>query len=83
MSSPALPIMMVGRARSDMISDYIAAVERGEYSTPFIRFMEAEHRLASVDDVYGSGHLPDSIAAMSVLHSIAKTSNVEAMVVSF
>jgi len=74
MNSSARPIMMVGRARSDMISDYIAAVERGEYSAPFIRFMEAEHRLASVDDVYGSGHLPDSIAAMSVLHSMAKVS---------
>lgn len=60
------PIVMVGRARSDMLSEYINGVERGEIVAPFIDFMEAEHRLASVDDVYGSGHLPDTIAAGSL-----------------
>jgi hypothetical protein len=57
------PFIMVGRARSDLLSEYISAIERDEILSPHIRFMEAEHRLASVDDVYGSGHLPDSIAA--------------------
>ena len=65
-SRAARPIMMVGRARSDMLSNYIAAVERKEVVSPHIDFMEAGHRLASVDDVYGTGHLPDDIAAMAL-----------------
>jgi len=56
-------VNMVGRARQDLLSNYIAAIEADDVRAPFIRFMEAEHRLASVDHVYGSKHLPDSIAA--------------------
>jgi hypothetical protein len=67
----AVPVMMVGRTRADMLSDYIGAVERGEYASPYIKFMESEHRLADVQAVYGAGHLPDSIAAMSLLHAVA------------
>lgn len=59
----ATSVIMVGRPRSDLLSEYIAGVERKEIVSPFIKFMEAEHRYASVDDVYGSGHLPDTIAA--------------------
>lgn len=63
MRSEAMGIIMAGRARSDMLSGYIASIERGEIVAPFIRWMEKEHHLASVDDVYGSGHLPDTISA--------------------
>lgn len=55
--------VMVGRARSDLLSEYIAAIERCEIESPQIDFFESEHKYASVDDVFGSGHLPDSIAA--------------------
>jgi hypothetical protein len=68
------PVMMVGRARSDLISEYIKAIEHGEIFSPYIRFMESEHRLASVDDVYRAGtafHLPDSIAAMALAYRAA------------
>lgn len=66
LNKPARPVMMVGRARSDLLSNYIGACERGEVVAPVIAFMESEHRLASVDDIYGKGHLPDSIAAMAL-----------------
>jgi len=56
-------VIMAGRARQDLISNYIAAIERDEIEAPFIKWAEKEHRLASVDDIYGSGHLPDTIAA--------------------
>lgn len=76
MSVDAQPVQMVGRARADLLSEYIAAIERGEIEAPFIDFMESEHRLASVEDVYGGGHsahLPDSIAAMAVAyHALGK-----------
>ena len=58
--------VMVGRARSDLLSEYIAAVERCEIESPQIDFLESEHKYASVDDVFGRGHLPDSIAAMAL-----------------
>ena len=59
----ATAVMMVGRDRSDLLSEYIGAIERGEILAARIDFMYNEHKYASVDDVYGSGHLPDSIAA--------------------
>lgn len=69
MKSSSNHVMMVGRDRSDLLSNYIAAVERGEIAAPHIEYLEAEHRLASVDDVYGSGHLPDTISAMALAWS--------------
>ena len=68
--------LMVGRARSILLSRYISAVERGEIESPDITFMHNEHKLASVDDVYGSGHLPDSIAAMALLWEAADASQI-------
>ncbi|MFA5714399.1 MAG: hypothetical protein WC998_01490 [Candidatus Paceibacterota bacterium] len=65
---PSNGIIMVGRERTDLLSNYINAVERQEIISPFIQFMETEHRLASVDDVYGSGHLPDTISAMALAY---------------
>jgi hypothetical protein len=70
LDAKADPVLMVGRQRSDLLSNYIAAVERGEYVAPMIRFMEAEHRLAGVEDVYGPKHLPDTIAAGALEHHV-------------
>jgi len=66
LSTSVKDVIMVGARRSDMLTEYIAAIERGDFVCPHIDFMEAEHRLASVDDVFRSGtsfHLPDSISA--------------------
>ena len=63
LSVAATSFTMVGRARADLLSNYIKAIENGEYKSPMITFMHNEHKYASVDDIYGSGHLPDSIAA--------------------
>lgn len=56
-------IMMVGRDRSDLLSDYITAIEREDIICPMITSMYNEHLFASVDDVYGERHLPDTISA--------------------
>ncbi len=66
--------VMVGRARSDMLTEYIAGIENGEVISPMIQLMEAEHRLASNDDVWGDGHLPDTISAGSLAYRAAKLS---------
>lgn len=63
----ATALLMAGRKRAEILSDYIATVERGEIVAPFIVHAEAEHRLASraifqADDE----HLPDTIAAGAI-----------------
>lgn len=70
---PAQGVMMVGRPRNDMLSECIAAIERGEIVSPFIRHVDGSLRYASVDDVFGAGHLPDTLAALSLAWLAAKT----------
>lgn len=58
--------IMSGQARADLLSEYIAAIERREIKYPFIRWCYNEHKYASREDVYAGGsvhHLPDSISA--------------------
>lgn len=64
-------VVMVGNRRRELFSNYIAAMEDGTFIAPRIKWMYSEHRYASVDDLYGSGHPPDSIAAASLAYDAA------------
>jgi hypothetical protein len=66
-------LTLAGRTRTELIAEYIAALEHGEIEAPIIRYAYDEHRLCSVNDLYGSGHLPDSICAMALAYRAAKT----------
>jgi hypothetical protein len=72
---PAKGVVMAGRDRADLISNYIGAIERGKIEAPFIAHMEAEHRLAS-RAIYQAGdeHLPDTIAAGALAWRASSTS---------
>jgi hypothetical protein len=59
----AEPFMMVGRDRADVLSEYIAAIERNEFEAPRIAFPYGEHKFASPDVVYGGEHPPDTLVA--------------------
>jgi hypothetical protein len=59
----AEPVMLVGRTRADLFSEYINVIESGGLVSPDIRFMHQEHQYCSVDDLYGRGHPPDSFVA--------------------
>lgn len=70
----AKPVILVGRARADMLNQYIVAVEGGgededdairepQIVAPRIAHAYGEHKFASNDDLFGDGHLPDSICA--------------------
>jgi hypothetical protein len=48
LTTQARSFVMVGRARSDLLSNYISAVERGDVVSPDIEFMRNEHKYASV-----------------------------------
>jgi hypothetical protein len=60
---PAEGVILAGRTRADLFSDYISTIERGGIVAPDIRFMHDEHKFATVDDIYGDGHPPDSFVA--------------------
>ncbi len=63
LTTEAEGVKLVGRARADLLSDYIKAIENGEIEAPRIEHGYGEHKYATLNDVYGSGHLPDSICA--------------------
>lgn len=62
-------VTMAGRYRSDIITEYVNAVEKGLLIAPRIASMYDEHRFVTPDDLYNlssSAHLPDTVA-MGVL----------------
>lgn len=64
-------VMLVGRERQDVFSEFVAAIERGEIASPFFELMEGEYRYCSVDDLYGSGHPPDTFVAGALAYRAA------------
>jgi hypothetical protein len=75
--SDAEGVVMTGRDRDSLFTDYILAIEKGEIEAPFITFMEGEHKYATVDDLYGSGHAPDSIVAGAMAYKASKNSGIK------
>ena len=71
MESDADGLILVGRRRADVFSEYINGIENDEIRAPVIDFMESEHKYASVDDIYGSGHPPDSFVAGALAYRAA------------
>ena len=63
LTTDAEGVKLVGRARADLLSDYVKAIENGELEAPRIDHTYGEHKYATIGDLYGSGHLPDSICA--------------------
>jgi hypothetical protein len=59
-------VLLVGRTRSDLLSNYVNLVEKGGIVAPLITYPYTEHLYASVSDLYGSGHLPDSICSLAL-----------------
>lgn len=56
-------LQLRGRVRSDMLSEYVKAIESHDIRAPRIEFMYAEHKYATLNDLYGTGHLPDNLCA--------------------
>ena len=59
-------VTMVGRDRVDLFRNYIAAIERHEIVGPRIDVCYTEHLYCGEDDLFGSGHPPDTVVAMAV-----------------
>lgn len=57
------PVVMAGRTRETIFNDYIAAIEDEQVLGPRIEYAYGEHKYVTWDDLYGSGHPPDSFVA--------------------
>src|SRR5262249_53987280 len=75
-------LVMAGRARADLCSEGVKAIEHGEIVSPFIAALEAQVRYCTVDDLYGAGHPPDGFVALALAYCAAKTRPVEVSNVS-
>lgn len=69
--------LMVGKARADLLTEYVHAVEHGEIVCPddgskATQIAKKEHKFATFDDLYGAGHLPDTIAAGALAYRAAR-----------
>ena len=67
-TAPILDVDMVGQRRRDLFIDDVAAIERHEITAPRVDPFYSEHRLCRVDDVFGSGHPPDTVVAMALAY---------------
>lgn len=67
----AEPVVLTGQTRSDVFSQYIAAIENGSIISPKIRHCEQEHRYCTNDDLRGVGHPPDSFVAGAMAYRAA------------
>jgi hypothetical protein len=69
-------VVMTGKDRDQLFTDYILAIEKGEIECPFITFMESEHKYCTVGDLYGAGHPPDTIVAGAMAYRASKEGGV-------
>ena len=65
-------VTMVGRARIDLFRNYIGAIERHEIVCPRIDVFYTEHLYCGEDDLFGSGHPPDTVVAMALAYHAFK-----------
>ena len=66
-------VTLVGRDRVDLFRNYIAAIERDEIVCPRIDVFYTEHLYCGEDDLFGSGHPPDTVVAMALAYHAFKT----------
>lgn len=82
----AEPFDMVGRQRSELLSEYIKAVENGDLEWPrddtntALQAAYSEHKYATREDIYkgskdgtGTHHLPDTVSAGALAWRAANT----------
>jgi Terminase large subunit, T4likevirus-type, N-terminal len=68
--------IMVGKPRTQMLTDYITKFENGLYRFPSGTPMYTEHKYCSTADIWAPGkwdsHLPDTVAAAALCHRAAE-----------
>ena len=57
-------VTLVGRVRTDLFRNYIGAIERHEIVCPRIDAFYTEHLYCGEDNLFGSGHPPDTVVVL-------------------
>lgn len=72
----AIKFVMAGRKRTEMLVDYISAVEQGKYRLPANTPSFDAHKATTVEEIYAPGkwnsHLADDVAAFAIGHLAAE-----------
>lgn len=64
-------ILLNGQIRRDIFTNYVKAIEAGEVVWPFFALAHREHLYCSYDDLYGSGHPPDTVVSGALAYHAA------------
>lgn len=72
LTQAAQGVNLQGATRVEIFSDYMLAVEQGRLAAPYIEYAYKEHKWCTRDDLFGSGHPPDSVVAMALAWRAAK-----------
>ena len=70
-NAPVESVQEVGRARTETLNAWVNAIERGAVKAPRIWTMFEEHKRVKIDDLYGSGHMPDTFQAGALAYRAA------------
>ena len=66
-------VTLVGRVRTDLFRHDIGAIERHEIVCPRIDACSPEHRYCGEDDLFGSGHSPETLVALALAYHVFQT----------
>lgn len=81
LTRPATAFILVGRDRQDLFSEYISAIERGEFVSPLIESLESEHKFCTTKDLFEpSGHPPDGVVAGALAYRATRGKELVAVV---
>ena len=61
-------VTLVGRVRTDLFRNDIGAIERHEIVCPRIDVFYTEHLYCGEDDLFGSGHPPETVVALALAY---------------
>mgnify|MGYP001616628599 FL=1 len=65
---------MTGEKRARMLSEYVSAIERGDWRYPRVKTAYLAHKYARVGDLYSGAqeyHLPDEVCAMALMQHLS------------
>lgn len=66
------PIVLRGRERETVFTEYIAGIEQNGIRSPRVEFCYNEHKFVTQADLYGGGHPPDSFIAGALAWSMRR-----------
>ena len=66
-------VTLVGRVRTDLFRNDIGAIERHEIVGPRFDACYTEHLYCGEDDLFGSGHPPETVVALALAYHAFKT----------